>query len=111
MSRIENLVYHVKDYVHLRLRLTELKLSYKSSQLVSSLITAMVLLSFAFFFVLVITIGLSLLLSKFLGEWYLGFLIMGGIYVIIGFIFYFYRKQWIKDPVNDLMVKELFDED
>ena len=111
MSKIEHLVHLAKEYVSLRIHLTELKLGNKSSLLASSLITISILFMIAFFFVLVLTVGLALWIGDSLGQSYLGFLIMAGFYLVVGLVLFIFRNKWIKEPVNNLIVKELFDED
>ena len=95
MLKIENLLYHLKEYAGLRMQLTELKLSNKGSMLASSLITITILCMLAFFFVLVLTIGISLWIGSYLGEWYLGFLLMAAFYLVVGTVLYFFRSFYL----------------
>ena len=101
----------LKDYISLRLQITQLKYSSKTSLVTSSVLTYMLISMVVFFFVLVLTIGIALWMGNLLGEWYLGFLIMAGIYLLIGLVIFTFRNRWIRIPLNNLIIKEIFDED
>ena len=111
MNQVEALFKDLKDYVSLRLQITQLKYSSKTSLVTSSVLTYMLISMVVFFFVLVLTIGIALWIGNVLGEWYLGFLIMAGIYLLIGLVIFTFRNRWIRIPLNNLIIKEIFDED
>ena len=111
MNQVEALFKDLKDYVSLRLQITQLKYSSKTSLVTSSVLTYMLISMVVFFFVLVLTIGIALWIGNLLGEWYLGFLIMAGIYLLIGLVIFTFRNRWIRIPLNNLIIKEIFDED
>jgi len=111
MNQVEALFKEFKDYVSLRLQITQLKYSSKTSLVTSSVLTYMLISMIVFFFVLVLTIGIALWMGNLLGEWYLGFLIMAGIYLLIGLVIFTFRNRWIRIPLNNLIIKEIFDED
>ncbi len=111
MNQVEALFKEFKDYVSLRLQITQLKYSSKTSLVTSSVLTYMLISMIVFFFVLVLTIGIALWMGNLLGEWYLGFLIMAGIYLMLGLVIFTFRNRWIRIPLNNLIIKEIFDED
>jgi hypothetical protein len=111
MNQVEELFKEFKDYVSLRIEITQLKYSSKTSLVTSSVLTYMLISMVIFFFVLVLTIGIALWMGNQLGEWYLGFLIMAGIYLLIGIVIFTFRNRWIRIPLNNLIIKEIFDED
>jgi hypothetical protein len=110
-NRIEQLLQHLKEYVLLRMHITELKMGSKASLLASSVLTFILLFMVVFFFILVFTIGIALWISSSIGEWYSGFLIMAALYLVVGFILYIFRNTWVRKPIHNLIVKEIFDED
>lgn len=111
MNQVEALFEEFKDYVSLRLQITQLKYSSKTSLVTSSVLTYMLISMVVFFFVLVLTIGIALWIGNLLGEWYLGFLIMAGIYLMLSLVIFTFRNRWIRIPLNNLIIKEIFDED
>lgn len=111
MNQVEGLFGELREYVALRIQIAQLKFSSKSSLVASSVLTYMLVFMVAFFFILVLTIGVSLWIGSLMGEWYLGFMIMAGVYLMIGLIIYIFRNKWVRIPLNNLIVKEIFDED
>ncbi len=111
MNQVETLFKEFKDYVSLRLQITQLRYSSKTSLVSSSVLTYMLISMIVLFFVLVLTIGIALWMGNLLGEWYLGFLIMAGIYLMLGLVIFTFRNRWIRIPLNNLIIKEIFDED
>src|SRR5436190_54112 len=102
MSKLEKFLFHLKEYASLRMRLTELKFSHKSSLLASSLVTISILCILAFTFLLIFSIGISLLIGSYLNQTYWGFLIMAAFYLILGFVLFLFRDKWIRRPMNNL---------
>lgn len=111
MNQVEGLFGELREYVALRIQIAQLKFSSKSSLVASSVLMYMLVFMVAFFFILVLTIGVSLWIGSLMGEWYLGFMIMAGVYLMIGLIIYIFRNKWVRIPLNNLIVKEIFDED
>ena len=109
MSKVENLFYEVKEYLNMRIELAELKLSHKTSVITSSLITYIFLCMIAFGFMLILTIGLSLWIGSYFKEVYWGFLIIAGCYLVAGVVLYTLRKRYIKQPVANLILRDIFD--
>ncbi|MEO6166843.1 MAG: hypothetical protein ABIO46_15390 [Chitinophagales bacterium] len=111
MNQVEGLFQELREYIKLHIHIAQLKFSNKSSIVASSLLTYMLLFMVIFFFVLVLTIGVSLWLGRKMGDWSLGFMLMAGVYLFIGLIIYIFRNKWVRQPLNNLIVKEIFDED
>lgn len=108
MSQVENLFYEVKEYLNMRIELAELKLSHKTSVITSSLITYILLCMIGFGFMLMFTIGLSLWIGSYFREVYWGFLITAGCYLVAGLMLYAVRKRYIKQPVANLILRDIF---
>lgn len=109
-TNIEDLVEKFKDYLETRYTLLRLKSINKLSKIVSTLVTSLVLMILFFIIVLFLSIGLSLYIGDLLGKSYYGFFIIGGVYFIIGLIFYYSRDKVIKEPISNRLIKDLIDE-
>lgn len=108
-TNVEELFYKFKDYADTRIDLFKLKAISKVSGVLSSIISGIVL-ALLFLMVLVcITIALALLIGSALGQTWLGFLIMAGIYVIIGLIIFSSRNKLLKTPISSKFIKEFVD--
>lgn len=104
---IATLVGHIEAYAKTGIKLFKYKAIDKTAGLVSDLVSWFAVI-FALIMVFVnLNIGIALLLGYLLGKLYLGFLVIAGFYACVGLLFYIFRAQWIKKPVNDFFVKQL----
>ena len=58
-------------------------------------------------FTLFINIALSFYIGKLLGEMYLGFLIVSGIYLVLSIALFLYSNKLIKLPLTNLVIAKL----
>ena len=108
-TNVEDLFYKIKDYADTRIDLAKLKMIRKASGILSSIISGVVLVLLLFMVLICITVGLSLLIGNALGNVWLGFLIMAGIYIIIGLIMFMSRSKLLKTPISNKFIKEFVD--
>ena len=108
-SPVESLFDKFKEYLEIRLDLLKLKAIDKSSNLISSCLSMIILLVFGLFFLALFNIGLALLIGYWLGNAFWGFFIVAGFYIIIGLVIYSFRKKWLKAPIASMMIKSLLD--
>lgn len=108
-TSVEDLFEKLKDYIDTRVDLFKLKSIDKVSRFFSGLVAALVLLIVAQLVLVCITIALALLLGAWLGNTYLGFFVIAGIYIIIGLILYSSRDRFLRKPISNKLLKELLD--
>ncbi len=72
-----------KEYIDTRFKLVKLKLVERSSRLIASLIVDAVKTLFALFAIFFLSLALGFFLGELLGSTALGFLTMGGIFVVL----------------------------
>lgn len=108
-TSVEELFIKLKEYGDTRLDLFRLKAINKVSNFLSSLITSILLIVLFLLVLICLTIGLALLIGSLLGAYYYGFFIVGGIYVIIGLVFFYSKAKLLKNPISDKLIKELMD--
>lgn len=107
-ENVGSLFERAGDYIETRFDLLKMQAADKSADIVSSLVSKLILLAVGLIFLMTLNIGIALLLGKWLGEAYYGFFVLAGIYLITGLIFYSNRHKWLKDPIGDSMVKKMF---
>lgn len=95
------------DYLETRVDLLKLKTVDKSSDVISSVVSNIVIMLIISFGVFILNIGISIWLGTVLGEIWYGFFIVGGFYVLLAVILFIFRNKWLKGPVNDLIVKKM----
>ena len=106
-NSFEALFERAGDYFETRLELLKLKSVDKSSDAVSIFASGLAVLFIFSFSVILISIGLALWIGEVIGKSYYGFFIVGGAYVIIGFIVYLFRKQLIKSVAANSFIDKV----
>ena len=106
-GNIESLFEKAGEYIETRIDLYKLKAVDKSSDVLSSVISKMIVILVFAMFIFIVNIGIALLLGELLGKSWYGFFVLAGFYLIIGIIFYYMRKKWFKSPIADRMIQKL----
>ncbi len=107
-NHIESLFEKTGEYIETRIDLLKLKAADKSADVVSSLVSRLVILLIATMFIIILNIGIALLIGEALGKSYYGFFVLAGFYLITGLVFNSFKNKWIKEPVADKLIKKLF---
>ena len=106
---IESLIEKGEQYGKTTLELLKLKTLDKSADVVSNLVSWLIVFIFAVLFFLILNIGVALWLGELLGKSYYGFFVVSGFYALLALIFGIFRKQLIKDPVNNSIVEQVLE--
>lgn len=106
-TNIETLYEKAKSYAEINAELVKLKAIDKTADVVSSLLVRLIIVLGVAMFAFFVNIALSLYLGELLGENYLGFLVVSGIYLLITIIFSVSRDKLIKVPITNLVINKL----
>lgn len=106
-TAIETLINKASGYAETRLELARLKAIEKTADGASSIYASMVVFLVAFLCIIMLSIGLALVAGNWLGNDYLGFFLIGGIYAIIAILLYAMRRSLLKTPVNNALIKKI----
>ena len=107
--KAEDLVEHVREYVHVRMDEARLGLAERSSRVIATLISGAALATLFAFSFLFICVAAGLLLGRVLDDLVLGFLIVASFDILLGMIIWWTRKSLIRTPVMNAILEELFD--
>ena len=107
MNSIETLIKKSGDYLETKIELTKLKAINTSSDVLSNMVYLIVKTMIIFLVLGFVSVALAILVGKTLGEYYYGFLIVGGFYLFVLLIIYIQRKKWIKGPVANSLVNKM----
>ena len=102
---VEPLFEKLQEYGKTSYELVKLKTLDKTSDIASTLISRLLLAVVILLFVVSINIGVSLWLGDLLGKTYLGFFIVGALYLVIGVILIFIHPS-IKNSVNSSIIRQ-----
>ena len=108
IHNLESLFERASDYVETRLDLVKLKATQKSSDIISSLVSRVILMFIIAIFLMLLNIGIALLLGELMGKFYYGFFSLACIYLIAGLIFKAFKNKWVKDPVANAIIKKMY---
>jgi hypothetical protein len=101
---------HLMDYIGMRVSLVKLKLADRISKLLSNIISMVIVVTMMLFFIGFASIALAIGLSKWIGELYLGFMIVSGIYLLVSIILWTRRAQLLRIPILNAILRQMFNE-
>lgn len=110
-AKVEELADTVKEYVNNRIESAKLTAAEKSSAVVSVLIAGLIIAAIFTFFIVFAGVALALVLGEWIGTTWAGFLIVAGIYLLLGIIIWAARDKLIRLPIMNALIKQLFRED
>ena len=108
IHNLESLFERASDYVETRLDLAKLKATQKSSDIISTLASRLVLIFIVATFLMLLNIGIALLLGEWMGKSYYGFFALACFYIIAGLIFKAFKNKWVKEPVANSIIKKMY---
>jgi len=106
---IESLIEKGEQYGKTTLELLKLKTIDKSADVASNLVSWLIVVIFAVLFFLILNIGVALWLGEMLGKSYYGFFVVSGFYALLALIFGIFRKQLIKEPLNNSIIEQVLE--
>ena len=107
VSTITMLFEKAEDYGKTTLELIKMEAIDKSADVVSSLVSRIVICVAVAIFILVISIGCALWIGELLGKSYFGFFVIGGFYGILIVLLVAFRHQWLKYPVSNSIINQM----
>jgi Putative Actinobacterial Holin-X, holin superfamily III len=110
-AKAEELAGNVKDYIHTSIELVKLQAAEKASAVVAGMLEKLVMAVFLLFFIGLASIALAVFLGDLTGKNWAGFLIVAGIYLLIGGILWTARKKIIRVPLMNAFIYQLFNKD
>jgi hypothetical protein len=107
---IESLLEKAEVYAKTNADLLKLKAIDKSADLLSSLAERFIFMKVFSLVVIMTSVGVALWVGELMGKMYFGFLSVALFYLVVGGIAYIFRKSFIKTPLNNAIISEMFKE-
>jgi hypothetical protein len=104
---IESLFEKAVDYGKTSLRLVKLKTLSKTSDVASTSLSHLVVLIFAFAFMLFLSLGLAIWIGEILGQSYYGFFIVAAVYALIGIFIQLFLHNWLKKVLDNYLIDQV----
>ncbi|MFN4254249.1 MAG: phage holin family protein [Saprospiraceae bacterium] len=109
-DNVEDLVTHVTEYLDTQRKLLTINVVEKSAAAASATVSIVVLLLLGTVGLLFLNIALALFLGKVFGDMMLGFLAVGGFYLLCGLVFFANRKAWVEDKIAGRIINKYFED-
>lgn len=110
-NNAEGFVDQVKEYINTRLAQLKLTFAEKTSKLMAVMIAVVMSALVFFLFLVLICIAGAIAIGQWLESFWLGFIVVGGIVLIIGIILWISKDWLIRKPIMNAMIKAMFDKD
>lgn len=110
-AKAEELVSNLKAYFDSRIESIKLGAAEKISVVIANLVAGIILLFVFFLFIIFAGIAFSFLLGNWIGSTWAGFLIVSGLYLVLGIIVWAGRGKFLRLPLMNAMIKQLFNQD
>lgn len=106
-EQTEKLFNKAKQYTETNIELYRLTTISITADVVSSLVSRIAMFIIFSLFTLFVNIAISLFIGKQIGDYYLGFLIVSGFYLILALLIYILNNKLIKTPITNLVIAKL----
>jgi tetrahydromethanopterin S-methyltransferase subunit B len=106
-TAIEILFEKIEDYTKTTIELTKLNTIDKSADVLSSLISRLIVFIAVGMFVLLLNFGLAFWIGEILGNSYYGFFIVAVFYLIVAIILNAKRTSWLKMPISNSIIAKI----
>ncbi len=110
-AKVEEMAEHVKEYVNNHISSAKISVAEKTSGMLANIIALAVALTVFLFFIIFSSVALAFVFAKLTGEYYWGFLIVAGIYLLIGILVWATREKLLRMPIMNSILKQLFKEE
>lgn len=107
IKHIEDFVSKAGDLAETKAALWKLGAAGKISETVSSLMSVIATAMLIGLAVITLSFGVAFWIGSEMGELSYGFFIVGGFYLLIGLLVFVFRREWIKNPINNLVINKI----
>lgn len=106
-SPIELLFKKAEAYSKTSLALIRLNTIDKLADVVSTLVSRLVIYVLGTIALLIINVGLALWIGQLMGAAFYGFLVVGFFYALVAVVLSLFKDVWIKKPLNDAIIGQM----
>lgn len=106
-EKAEELTKNLKDYLDNRIEAIKFGTAEKTSSLIANLLAGIIVIVVFLFFLIFVSISLAFLLVDLTGKFWLGFLIIGAFYLLLGLIVWLGRVKIIRLPIMNSIIQQL----
>ncbi len=106
-ENVATLIDEFRRYMETKAELWKLRAIEKATDIISSLISQLLIFIILLMGVVALNIGIALLIGQWLGAAFYGFFAVAGFYLLLGLIIFLARNSMIKTPLNNTFIDKL----
>lgn len=106
--KIEDLAESFKIYVNTNYKLIKLEAIERTSVIGSGLLSGLIIGLVGLLFVFFLSFGVCFYLSDYFGNYYIGFAIVAGFYLLLCLILIIGQKTFLKRPIRNKIIRKIF---
>jgi protein-S-isoprenylcysteine O-methyltransferase Ste14 len=106
-ARVEELAGHIKEYVNIRIDAVKLHTAEKTSKAIAGALAFVVVIQLLALFAVFASIALAFAFAEWTGKIYWGFLIVAGIYLLLGVIIWLAKEQLLRIPIMNALLRQM----
>jgi hypothetical protein len=110
-NRISDLTGNIREYIETRIDILKLDAADSGATAASSMVSWVIITILGLFTLFLVTVGGAIGIGYLVHNVMAGFFILAGVYLLIGIIVYFNRDSWIKKPLLNAIVKNIYEND
>lgn len=105
---LEKLTESLEKYIGSSFKLAKMEASAQYASIGAALISSLIIGFACILFILFISIGVSYYICDCIGNSYVGFIIVGGFYLLAGLILFRYRVRFVENRLRDVIVRKMY---
>ena len=106
-ARVEELADHIKEYVNIRIDAVKLSTAEKTSKAIAGALAFVVAIQLLALFAVFASIALAYAFAEWTGKMYWGFLIVAGIYLLLGIIIWLAKEKLLHIPIMNALLRQM----
>lgn len=110
-KKVEEMAGHFKAYIDTRIAQVKLGVAEKVSKVLAVIIAAMFVVFVFFFFMVFGSMAAAYAIGAWLGQTWLGFLVVALIYLLLGIITWAAKERLLRIPIMNAIIRQLFSND
>jgi hypothetical protein len=110
-ERIEVVIDDIKEHLNTRYELVVLKAAERGSSLAAGIISQMLIAFISVLAIIILSFAAAYYISSVRNDQYSGFIIVGGVYLLLVMICVMFRKKLLSNPFRNMIIREFFKEE
>jgi len=110
-TRISDLTGHIRDYIETRIDIVKLEAVDTGASAASSMVSWAVISILSLITLVLITIGGAIGIGYYMDNFAAGFFIVAGFYLLVALVIYFNRNNWLRKPIVNSIIKNIYEDD